>query len=96
MNYPINTLDQLRPILVGFRKSRQLTQAALADKLGITQQSYAQLEANPSASSMERIFKLLQLLDVQLMLGDGAPAQDLARASAAKPVPGRATKNESW
>ncbi|MDB5813693.1 MAG: helix-turn-helix family protein [Rhodocyclales bacterium] len=85
MNYPINTLDQLRPILVGFRKSRQLTQAALADKLGVAQQTYAQLEANPSSASMERIFKLLQLLGVQLVLGDSAPAQDSVHvATAAK------------
>lgn len=85
MNYPINTLDQLRPILVGFRKSRQLTQAALADKLGVAQQTYAQLEANPSSASMERLFKLLQLLGVQLVLGDSAPAQNSGHvATAAK------------
>ena len=79
MNYPLNTLDQLRPILVGFRKSRQLTQAALADKLGITQQTYAQLEAKPSSASMERMFKVLQLLGVQLVLSDSAAAQDALR-----------------
>jgi len=70
MNYPIKILSQLRPILRGFRKARHLTQAELAKKLGITQQSYAQLEANPASASLERLFKVLQLLEVDLVLAD--------------------------
>lgn len=70
MNYPIKILSQLRPILRGFRKARHLTQAELAKKLGITQQSYAQLEANPASASLERLFKVLQLLEVDLILAD--------------------------
>jgi len=70
MNYPIKILSQLRPILRGFRKARHLTQAELAKKLGITQQSYAQLEANPVSASLERLFKVLQLLEVDLILAD--------------------------
>ncbi len=70
MNYPIKILSQLRSILRGFRKARHLTQAELAKKLGITQQSYAQLEANPASASLERLFKVLQLLEVDLILAD--------------------------
>lgn len=70
MNYPVKILSQLRPILKGFRKARHLTQADLAKKLGITQQSYAQLEANPASASIERLFKVLQLLEVDLVLSD--------------------------
>ena len=39
LRYPINTPDQLRDLLVGFRKTHKLTQRAMAEKLGITQQS---------------------------------------------------------
>jgi HTH-type transcriptional regulator/antitoxin HipB len=39
VNYTINTLDQIKPILVGFRKSNGLSQKALAEKLSISQQS---------------------------------------------------------
>ncbi|MES2932870.1 MAG: helix-turn-helix transcriptional regulator [Pseudomonadota bacterium] len=72
MDYPLKTLDQLRPILVGFRKQNRLTQAALAQSLGITQQSYAQLEANPASVSIERLFKVLRLLKVDLLLRDSS------------------------
>lgn len=68
MDYPIKILSQLRPTLIGFRKQKRLTQASLAQLLGITQQSYAKLEADPASASIERLFKVLQLLDVELIL----------------------------
>ncbi|MBR8130966.1 helix-turn-helix domain-containing protein [Burkholderia ambifaria] len=73
MAFPVQTLSQLRPILVGFRKSAGFTQAQLAARLGVTQQSYAQLEANPSAVSIERFFKVLNVLGVRLTLDPGTP-----------------------
>lgn len=68
MDYPIQTLSQLRPILQSFRKKAGLTQAAVAGKLGITQQSYAQIEANPASTSVQRLHKILRLLNVDLVL----------------------------
>lgn len=68
MDYPIKTLNQLRPILQGFRKAAGLTQAMMASRLGVTQQTYAQLEANPAAVSVERLFRVLRALDVDLTL----------------------------
>ncbi|HHL4079571.1 helix-turn-helix transcriptional regulator [Burkholderia sp. A2] len=89
MAFPVQTLTQLRPILVGFRKSAGLTQAQLAARLGITQQSYAQLEANPSAVSIERLFKVLNALGVRMMLSldeRDAPAEAADSASGAEPT----------
>ncbi|WP_412024566.1 helix-turn-helix domain-containing protein [Burkholderia cepacia] len=80
MAFPVQTLTQLRPILVGFRKSAGLTQAQLAARLGVTQQSYAQLEANPAAVSIERLFKVLNTLGVRMTLDRGA--QDESEESA--------------
>ncbi len=74
--YPIRILSQLRPILQGFRKSHGLTQAELAARLGVSQQSYARLEANPGRASMARILTVLQALEVELVLsprGKAAP-----------------------
>ena len=68
MNYPIKTLQQLRPILVGFRKEAGLSQAAVASLLGVTQQSYAKIEANPSTTSVERLFMILRLLGAEIVL----------------------------
>ncbi|RQT60924.1 XRE family transcriptional regulator [Burkholderia cepacia] len=84
MAFPVQTLTQLRPILVGFRKSAGLTQAQLAARLGVTQQSYAQLEANPSAVSIERLFKVLNTLGVRMTLA--LSTQD-ASAASADPAP---------
>ncbi|CAG2150611.1 hypothetical protein LMG19282_03815 [Cupriavidus campinensis] len=66
--YPIRIISQLRPILQGFRKSRGLTQAQLAARLGVSQQTYARLEANPARVSVERLHAVLQALDVEMLL----------------------------
>ncbi|ORU91325.1 MAG: hypothetical protein A6F72_01885 [Cycloclasticus sp. symbiont of Poecilosclerida sp. N] len=68
MDYVINTLDQLKPILVGYRKSKGLSQKALAEKLGVSQQSYQVLESNPQRATIERLFNVLTLLGVKLSL----------------------------
>jgi HTH-type transcriptional regulator / antitoxin HipB len=68
VDYPVKTPLQLRPLLVGFRKAAGLTQARVASHLGITQQTYAQLEAKPESASMDRLFQVLKLLGVDLVL----------------------------
>ena len=78
MDYPVTTLNQLRFILQGFRKANKLTQTALAQKLGVSQQSYAQLEANPTSASIDRLCKVLRILDVDLVLRDGIYEEKIA------------------
>lgn len=78
MQFPLQTIDQLKPIIQGFRKQAGLTQAAMADKLGITQQSYAQIESNLHATSVERLYTILRLLNVELNFSlTSATAPDL-------------------
>lgn len=68
MDYPVKTPPQLRPLLIGFRKAAGLTQAQMANHLGVTQQTYAQLEAKPESASMDRLFHVLKLLKVNIVL----------------------------
>ncbi|SDI83286.1 helix-turn-helix transcriptional regulator [Paraburkholderia phenazinium] len=68
MDYPVKTPHQLRPLLVGFRKAAGLTQAQVAARLGITQQTYAQLEAKPESTSLDRLFHILKILRVSIVL----------------------------
>ncbi len=68
MPYPIKTLSELPLLLLGLRKSQKLTQADLARQLGISQQSYAKLEANPAVASMARLFRVLQLLGAEFVI----------------------------
>lgn len=72
MHYAINTLDQLAPILKGYRKSNGLTQQDMADRLAITQQAYQALESNPKNATLERIMKVLNVLGVKLYLSDSS------------------------
>lgn len=69
--YPLKTLNQLRPLLVGFRKANGMTQKDVSEKLGVTQQTYARLEANPASASIERLFKVFTVLGVEMVLSDG-------------------------
>lgn len=71
MVYPIKTLSQLPLLLKGFRKEKGLTQAAMAERLGITQQSYAHFEANPATATLERLYTVLRFLDVEISLNQG-------------------------
>ena len=66
--YPLKTLSQLRPLLIGFRKVNGLTQKDIAERLGVTQQTYARLEANPGSASIERLFKVFTVLGVEIEL----------------------------
>ncbi|WP_245641415.1 helix-turn-helix domain-containing protein [Paraburkholderia bannensis] len=70
-------------MLLGFRKKAGLTQQELAQRLGISQQSYAAFEANPAAASVDRLFHVLRLLAVDMLLSAGAtPAEAAPRATA--------------
>jgi HTH-type transcriptional regulator/antitoxin HipB len=103
VDFPIKTLTQLRPILQGFRKAAGLTQAAMASHLGVTQQTYAQLEANPAAVSVERLFRVLRVLQVDLQLtpsaGEsseiGVTGEDVAPSPIAAPSANRTITRRS-
>lgn len=73
MDFTIQTLDHLKPLIQGFRKKANLTQAAMAEKLGISQQSYAQIESNLASTSVERLFTILRLMNVKLQMTDSDP-----------------------
>jgi HTH-type transcriptional regulator/antitoxin HipB len=68
VDYPVKIASQLRPLLVGFRKAAGFTQADVAIRLGVTQQTYAQLEAKPESASMDRLFTVLRLFNVEMTL----------------------------
>ena len=68
MEYSIKTVAQLRLFLRAFRKESGMTQASMASHLGVTQQTYAQLETNPASASFARLFRVLAVLNVELTL----------------------------
>ena len=66
--YTIQTADQLKPIIAGFRKSAGLTQEDLAIRLGVTQQTYSVAERNASNMSVNKLLTVLNALGVELVL----------------------------
>ncbi|AVE24101.1 hypothetical protein (plasmid) [Citrobacter freundii] len=72
--YPIKHLDHLRPILIGFRKVNGLTQKAISERLGVSQQAYARFESNPSSASFERLFRVFTVLGIELSLSSNKPS----------------------
>ena len=45
-----------------------MTQAQLAERLGISQQSYARLEARPAATSVAQLKQVLRVLNAELVI----------------------------
>ncbi|MBV1909905.1 MAG: helix-turn-helix transcriptional regulator [Kangiellaceae bacterium] len=82
MPYTINTADQLKPILTGFRKAQGLSQKAMADKLGISQQTYQVLEANPQKVTVDRLLRVLSIMGVKLILSDAMPLNTSSKRQA--------------
>jgi HTH-type transcriptional regulator / antitoxin HipB len=67
-NFPIQTAEQLQPILAAFRKTAGITQADLAMRLGVTQQTYSAAERNAANMSVAKLMAVLNALDVELVL----------------------------
>ena len=70
MDYLISIADQLAPQLRSLRKVRQLGQADLALKLGVSQSRIAAIERNPAAVSAGQLMDYLNALGVDLVLRD--------------------------
>ncbi|WP_341668216.1 helix-turn-helix domain-containing protein [Alcaligenes sp. SDU_A2] len=67
-DFTVRTAEQLPLLLQAFRKQAGLTQAAVALRLGITQQTLSALERNADKVSADRLLALLSILGVELVL----------------------------
>jgi HTH-type transcriptional regulator/antitoxin HipB len=81
MEYLISIPDQFAPQLRSLRKVRQLSQADLARKLGVSQSRIAAIERNPAAVNAGQLLEFLKALGVDLVFRDAhAPASNGAPA----------------
>lgn len=86
-DFPIRTEAQIGMLLQSFRKARGLSQAELADQLGISQQNLSDLERNAAKASTGRLFRILALLKVELVFRDTLAAETAAPGNADSPAP---------
>lgn len=68
MDYPVQLASQLQQLLKSLRKSRQMTQAELARRLGVVQSRVADIERDPGAVSVEQLLQILALLGAQVVV----------------------------
>jgi len=94
--FPVKLLSHLRPLLIGFRKSKGLTQKELSARLGVTQQTYARFEANPSSASIARLYKVFNILGVEVLLSSGPHSPDGNHSSVVQKDNNLPARREEW
>lgn len=67
-SHPIRAAHQLGPIMRAFRKQAGLSQAQLAERLGITRQAITALEREPEAATFERLMRVWAELGLEFSL----------------------------
>ena len=72
MDYPVQLSSQLQQLLKSLRKSRQMTQAELARRLGVVQSRVADIERDPGAVSVEQLLQVLAMLGAQMVVRETA------------------------
>jgi HTH-type transcriptional regulator/antitoxin HipB len=83
---------QLSPHLKSLRKSRKLTQADMAKRLGVTQERYSQIERNPELIATGRLLEIFAALGVDVLLKLRPP--ESARTPTPTTTPTR--RGEDW
>jgi len=73
--FTVRTAEQLPPLLQAFRKEAGLTQSEVALRLGVSQQTYSAMEHNADKVGSARLLKLLNILGVELSLGQTSTQQ---------------------
>ena len=86
MDHLLQLPDQLALHLKSLRKAAGVSQAQLAQRLGVSQSRVAAIERDPAAISVRQLMEILQLLDADLLMRPRADAV-ASPASAPMPVP---------
>lgn len=83
MDYPVQFSSQLQLQLKSLRKSRQMTQADLARRLGVVQSRVADIERDPGAVSVEQLLQVLAMLGAQMVVRETTTGPSAAKPSIA-------------
>jgi HTH-type transcriptional regulator/antitoxin HipB len=66
--FPIWIPQQFGMVLRGFRCEKKLTQQAVGVRAGLAQNAISQIETKSGPVSLDRVFRILSALDVELVL----------------------------
>jgi HTH-type transcriptional regulator / antitoxin HipB len=84
---PLRSEGELSALLASLRRQRGLSQKALAQRLGVTQQTLSDLERNAGNAGIGRILVLLAALGAELVVRERCSTPASAAESAPAPSP---------
>lgn len=90
MDHLLQLPDQLALHLKSLRKAAGVSQAQLAQRLGVSQSRVAAIERDPAAISVRQLMEILQLLDADLLMrprADAVASPASAALRVAEPAP---------
>jgi HTH-type transcriptional regulator / antitoxin HipB len=73
--HPITNPTQIGATLTGRRKLLKLSQTDVAHRMGLSQNRISELEANPQTLTVEQLLALLNVLGLEMNLGERAGAK---------------------
>ena len=68
----ISTIQQLGALLASRRSHLKMTQTELGEKVGLSQNRLSVLERNPATLNARQLLTLLQVLGLEMTLGERA------------------------
>lgn len=68
--HAINTPAQIGATLTGRRKHLKLSQTDVANRLGLSQNRISELEASPETLTVEQLLALLNILGLEMSVGE--------------------------
>lgn len=83
MTQILSTSAQLGQVLASRRRALKLSQQAVANKLGISQNRLSELEENPDRLTLDRLLALANVLGLELSIHDKANRDQAASPPAA-------------
>lgn len=81
MDYPVKTPTQLGQVLKGIRRHKRILQRDAGRRVGFGQSAVSEFEADPGRASVERLFRLLSALGVDLILRDRSASSPKRRVA---------------
>lgn len=94
MNYAVSTPAQLRAVLRAMRDSRDLSQAQLGERIGVSQRRIATIEATPGRASFDQLSRLVAALGGRLVIDD--PSAKVPSAGRKKPAKAALSEKADW
>jgi HTH-type transcriptional regulator / antitoxin HipB len=70
--HPITSPTQIGATLTGRRKHLKLSQTDVANRMGLSQNRISELETNPQTLTVEQLLALLNVLGLEMSLGERA------------------------